>query len=191
MVESFQLLETLGVLATAIATILLVLMLWKAIKQMESTVELSKIQTNLRFRPWIGPSTGIKPLGLSSDGDKQQFEVVVKNFGEIVAEEVTVFCKKDTKEISKDEITSEGTEKFNLGPILPNMEKRYWIFVDVDLMNKVKNGEETLHTLVYFEYPVPAGKSGYGMISEYDNKKEIFIHKKMWVDNPKESTMQS
>lgn len=184
-----QILETVGVLGTAIATVLLVFLLWKAIKQMEATVSLSKVQTNLRFRPWVGPSTGIKSMGESSDGKQQQYEITVKNFGEIVAEQVTILCKKDTKEITKEDGMSQDVEKFNLGPILPNMEKKYWIFVDSELMAKVKLGNEKLFTFLYFEYPVPAGKSGYGMISEYEPKKEIFIHRKMWVDNPKESSL--
>ena len=52
-------------------------------------------------------------------------------------------------------------------------------------MIKVKNEEQKLFTYLYIEYPVANGKSGYGMISEYDPNKEIFIHRKMWVDNPK------
>ncbi len=182
-----QILETVGVLGTAIATVFLVFLLWKAIKQMEATVSLSKIQTNLRFRAWVGPSSSIVPMGESSDGKQQQYEITVKNFGEIVAEHVVVNCKKDTKEITKD--VSSGLEQFNLGPILPNMEKKYWIFVDSELMAKVKSGEEKLFTYLYFDYPVPAGNSGYGMISEYEPKKEIFIHRKMWVDNPKEMSL--
>ena len=65
----------------------------------------------------------------------------------------------------------------------------YLIFKQLDMMEKVKNGQEKLFTYLYIEYPVSNGKSGYGMISEYEPKKEIFIHRKMWVDNPKESSI--
>ena len=183
MVEDIQFLETVGVLGTAVATVLLVLLLWKAIKQMEATVSLSRVQTNLRFRGWVGPSSGIKHIGISTDG-RHQFEISIKNFGEIVAEQVTIHCKKDTKIIEKEK-KPEDLETFDVGPLLPSMEKRYWIFVDVELMEKVKKGEEKLFTYLYIEDPVSNGKSGYGMISEYEPKQEIFIHKKMWVDNPK------
>lgn len=183
MEADIQILETAGVLGTAVATVLLVLLLWKAIKQMEATVSLSRVQTNLRFRGWVGPSSGIKHIGKSSDG-RYQYEIIIKNFGEIVAEQVTVSCKKDTKIIEKED-PPKDLEVFELGPLLPSMEKRYWIFVDEQLMNKVKNEEEKLFIYLYIGYPVSNGKSGYGMVSEYEPKKEIFVHRKMWVDNPK------
>jgi len=37
---------------------------------------------------------------------------------------------------------------------------------------------------LYFEYPVTDGKSGYGMISEYDPQNNGFTHKDMWVESP-------
>lgn len=183
METDIQFLETVGVLGTAIATVLLVLLLWKAIKQMEATVSLSRVQTNLRFRGWVGPSSGIEHMGMSTDG-RHQYEISIKNFGEIVAEQVTISCKKDTKMISKEE-PPKDVESFDVGPLLPSMEKKYWIFVEPELMTKVKNREEKLYTYLYIDYPVANGKSGYGMISEYEPEKEIFIHRKMWVDNPK------
>lgn len=179
-----QFLETIGALGTAIGTILLVIVFFKAIKQMEATVSLSRVQTSLRFRGWVGPSSGIKNIGMSTDG-RYQYEITIKNFGEIVAEEVTISCKKDTKMPTKEEKNSPDIESFDVGPLLPSMEKKYWIFVDAELMEKAKKGEEKLFTYLYIEYPISNGKSGYGMISEYEPKKEIFIHRKMWVDNPK------
>jgi len=179
-----QFLETIGVLGTAIGTILLVIVFFKAIKQMEATVSLSKIQTGLRFRGWVGPSSEIKHIGISTDG-RHQYEVTIKNFGEIVAEQVTISCKKGTKMLTKEEKDSADVEVFDVGPLLPSMEKKYWIFVDAEVMDKVKKGEEKLFTYLYIEYPISNGKSGYGMISEYEPKKAIFVHRKMWVDNPK------
>jgi hypothetical protein len=178
----FQIIETLGVLGTAIATIALVILLWKAVKQMEHTVSLSKIQTDLRFRAWVGPSNGVVYLGKNSDG-RHQFEITIKNFGEIPAESVYVFFKQDSNPLTKKTIF-DNLEKFNLGALLPNMEKHYWFFVDSEKISKVKEGKEKLFTFLYFEYPIPSGKSGYGMTSQYDPEKEIFVHSEMWVDSP-------
>ena len=69
-----------------------------------------------------------------------------------------------------------------LGPLLPNMEKRYWIFIDSDLIQKGKSGTSQLYTFVYFSYEFEGGKSSYGMISEYNPRTGIFVHKDMWVD---------
>lgn len=181
-----QFLETIGVLGTAVATILLVILLWKAIKQMEATVEVSRVQTNLRFRAWVGPKGGIEFDDEVHNKQQLQYKIVVKNFGEIVAEEVTIYYKKDSKIMSKDVLNESDIEKFNLGPVLPNMEKNYWFFVNSEDMNKIKNNEKKLFVLLYFEYNIPSGKSGYGMISEYDTTKDLFKHRKMWVDNPKD-----
>ena len=41
----YTILETFGSLATAIASVVLVFLLWRTVKQMEYTVKLSKIQT--------------------------------------------------------------------------------------------------------------------------------------------------
>ena len=175
--------ETAASIGTAIATIALVILLYRTIKQMEATVSLSRIQTQYRFRPWVGPSNSIKELKDSIDG-KHQFEVVIKNYGEIPAEYVTVYFKQGNKLMSKDDLKSDKTENFNLGPMLPNMEKHYWFFIDRDFMSKVKEGTQQLFTAIYFEYPVSGGKSGYGMISEFNPKTSSFVHKDMWVETP-------
>ena len=74
-------------------------------------------------------------------------------------------------------------DKFTLGPLLPNMEKRYWILLDSALMQKVKEGRGQLFTTVYFSYEFSwGGKAEYGMTSQFDTKTGPFIHKDMWVD---------
>ena len=86
--------------------------------------------------------------------------------------------------MDRDIFKSNHGEPFNLGPLLPNMEKHYWIFIDSELMKKAKEGTEKIYSALYFEYPVAGGKSGYGMISEYDPKNDDFTHKDMWVKSP-------
>ena len=178
-----QLLETISSFGTAAATIALVILLYRTIKQMEATVYLSKVQTEYRFRPWIGPNGRITELSPNYDG-KHQFEVKLKNFGEIPAEYVHAYFLQDEKIMSKDNLQLEKMEKFNLGPMLPNMEKHYWFFIDPDVMEKAKQVEKKIFTMIYFEYPVSGGKSGYGMISEFVPKTNGFVHKDMWVETP-------
>jgi len=68
------------------------------------------------------------------------------------------------------------------------MEKRYWIFVDSATIERVKNGGQVF-AVIYFLYDFAhGGRSGYGMISEYDSKANSFVHRDMWVDQ--ESTVK-
>ena len=132
----YNILETLGSLATAVASVILVFLLWRTVKQMEYTVKLSKIQTEHRFRPWIGSEGRIKYLNTTKEGS-HQFDVVIKNFGELPAANVTAFYKLKNETIDKSEITKTNVDhKFNLGPLLPNMEKHYWFYIDPDLIKK-------------------------------------------------------
>lgn len=175
-------LETVGVLGTAAATIALVILLYRTVKQLEATVHLSKIQTDYRFRPWIGPLNSIKAL--PPNGNQNQYDCTIKNYGEIPAQNVKAYCKIDTTLMDRDVFKSNPGKTFNLGPLLPNMEKHYWIFIDSELIKKAKEGTQKVYSALYFEYPVTGGNSGYGMISEYDPKNNSFIHKDMWVQSP-------
>ncbi len=176
------LVQTFGVLGTAAATIALVILLYRTVKQLEATVTLSRVQTEYRFRPWVGPLNSIKAL--PPNGSTHQYDCTIKNYGEIPAQSVKAYCKIDTKLMDRDVFKSDPGKTFNLGPLLPNMEKHYWIFIDSELIKKAKEGSEKVFSALYFEYPVAGGKSGYGMISEYDPKNDGFIHKDMWVHSP-------
>ena len=173
-------LETAGVLGTAAATIALVILLFRTVKQLEATVNLSKIQTDYRFRPWIGPVNSIKAMGEANG--KNQFDVALKNYGELPATHLKASFKLDTEMMNKEIFNSDNIEKFNLGPMLPNMEKHYWFFIDCELIKKAQEGEIKIFIALYFEYPLTQGTSGYGMISEYNPKMNGFIHKDMWVE---------
>ena len=175
-------LETVGVLGTAVATIALVILLYRTVKQLEATVKLSKIQTDYRFRPWVGPINSIKAL--PPNETQHQYDCTIKNYGEIPAQYVKAYCRIDTKLMDRDVFKSNPGKTFNLGPLLPNMEKHYWVFIESDLIQKAKEGSEKIYSALYFEYPVTGGKSGYGMISEYDPKTNGFLHKDMWVQSP-------
>ena len=168
-------------IVSAAASIALVLILYRAVKMMEATVKLSQVQTEFKLRPWIGPTTGFK-RSESSINEDIQFEVTVKNFGEIPASAVYVKFVSDSNMINRQTILSES--QFALGPILPNMKKTYWFFIKKERWDKVVAEEESLFTGVYFEYLANSKQNGYGMISEYVQTSQNFVHKDMWVHNP-------
>ena len=145
--DDLAVLETIGVLGTAIATIALVFLLYRTVKQLEHTVSLSRVQTEYRFRPWVGPFNSI--ITLSQNNGKHQFDCTIKNYGEIPAQYVKVYSKIDSKLMSREIFKPELVQAFNLGPLLPNMEKHYWIFIDSDLIQKAKEGREKIFLALY------------------------------------------
>jgi hypothetical protein len=174
-----EVLGVVGTLATAVATIVLVYLLWRTIKQVETTVKLSKIQTEFRFRPWIGPINKIELL--EEIEGKAKFDVTLKNYGELPSTYLSASFNISSEMISKENFESELGHKFNLGPMLPNMEKHYWFFIDSELIQKAKDERTKIFIALFFEYPTPEGTSGYGMISEFIPKTDNFIHREMWV----------
>ena len=173
--------EQLSSIGTAVGTIALVFLFWKTIKQLEETVKLSRIQSIHRFRPWIGPLNSIEFM--STNQGRQQFSITLKNYGEIPASNVVAMSMMKTEIMTRDALkNSKGADSFNLGPLLPNMEKRYWFFIDSDLVQKAKDGNAQIFISLYFAYEHPGGKSGYGMVSQFEPKINGFVHKDMWVD---------
>ena len=90
---------------------------------------------------------------------------------------------KNTKPITRELLQSISVDSYNLGPVMPTMEKHYWFFINSDTWNKADDGLEPLHIGLYFEYSTAGKKSGYGMLSEYNSTTKNFIHKDMWIDN--------
>jgi len=173
--------EQLSSIGTAVGTIALVFLFWKTIQQLGETVKLSRIQSIHRFRPWIGPLNSIEFM--STNQGRQQFSITLKNYGEIPASNVVAMFMMKNEMITRDTLkNSNGTDSFNLGPLLPNMEKRYWFFIDSDLIQKAKDGNAQIFISLYFAYEHPGGKSGYGMVSQFEPKINGFVHKDMWVD---------
>ena len=74
----------MAAIGTAFATIAIAILPYRTIKQMEATVYLSRVLTEYRFRPWIGPNNSIQELSVNGEGG-HQFDVSVKNFGELPA----------------------------------------------------------------------------------------------------------
>jgi len=175
-------------IATLIVESVIVILLYKTVKDFAEVAKLSRVEVKQRFRPWIGPSTGIIEFMHSVDG-KEQYAIAIKNFGEIAATNVVAMSTDGNEMPSSRQILISTSShptgkivKFTLGPLLPNMEKRYWIFFDSALMQKVKGGNGQLFTTVYFSYEFPGGKAGYGMTSRFDTNTGTFVHTDMWVD---------
>jgi hypothetical protein len=176
-------------LASLIVETVIVVLLIKTVRDYAEVAKMSRLQVKQRFRPWIGPISGIEFL--RENEGRHQYVVTVKNFGEIPATGVTASSTSRTTlptrdMLNRDKTTNDGLreniDSFMLGPLLPNMEKRYWIFINSDLIQKAKSESSPLYTFVYFSYEYEGGKSSYGMISEYNPKTSIFVHKDMWVE---------
>ncbi len=169
-------------IGSSIATILVVYLLWRAVKQMDETVKLSRIQVTHRFRPWVGPSSGIEFMRATPEG-KHQFVIKLQNYGELPASNVVANFTMKNEMLSKDTLKSSAPmHSFSLGPLLPNMEKRYWFFVDSDAMKRAKDDSEQIFVALYFVYEFAQGRNGYGMISKFDRSTDSFVHLDMWVD---------
>ncbi|MCI4432115.1 MAG: hypothetical protein JHC41_00690 [Nitrosopumilus sp.] len=143
---------------------------------------MSKIETEYRLRPWIGPITGIKRMDNSINGDLQ-FSITIKNFGDLPANYVKAKSIVSTTPLTKESLKQPMSE-FNLGPVLPQMEKSYWFFIKPDMWKKITDDNDSLYVALYFEYPSLTGSNGYGSVSEYNKTSQIFIHKDMWLDYP-------
>ena len=180
MADYLTVIGQVGSIGTAIGTIALVFLFWKTIKQLEETVKLSKIQANYRFRPWIGPFNRIEFLSALDGHDK--FSITIKNYGEIPSSTVTARYAMKNELPKREMLRSADLTVFNLGPLLPNMEKRYWFFIDSDLIKKAKEGTAQVFILLYFQYEHLGGHSGYGLTSRYDGTTNSFVHVEMWID---------
>src|SRR4029078_882736 len=112
--------DILGVLLEAGVVVLL----WKTVKDFAELAKVSKLQTEVRFRPWIGPSGNIQPVRDDSEEKKKQYAISIKNFGEIPSTAVTAMSVCSETLPKRDMLKSPDVDKFNLGPLLPNMEKR-------------------------------------------------------------------
>ena len=176
--------DAIASIAIAIATFLLVFILYRTVKQFEATVEVSRIQTEYRFRPWIGHASNIKKIETNTD-DNCQFDIVIKNYGELPASGVSAKFVFTDKMLTRDDIASKSVDSFDLGPILPNMEKHYWFFIPSGIWKDALEGKSKLFTELYFEYSVSGKKCGYGILSEYVPPSESFIHNDMWIDDVK------
>ncbi len=134
----------------------ILLLLWKTVKDFSELAKVSKLQTEVRFRPWVGPSSGYELI--MEDNDKKQYSIALKNFGEIPAQNVVVTCSITDLMLDKLSLlksnndNNESKNQFQLGPLLPGMEKRYWIFIENERYMKVMEGTSNLFIFIYFSH---------------------------------------
>jgi len=166
---------------TGIGTVVLAVALIRTFKHMAAVTKMTSLETEYRLRPWIGPTGPIKKME-KSISDDCQFEVTIKNYGEIPAGAVTAKFVKSTEPLTRESFQSINGDSYDLGPVMPTMEKHYWFFIDSKTWKKADSGEASLYTGLYFEYNNGKKKSGYGMLSEYNSTTKNFVHKDMWID---------
>ena len=181
---SLELWATLATWIVGISNVVLALALIRTFYHMRTVTKMTTIETEYRLRPWIGPTGSINKMDHSIN-EKCQFDITIKNYGELPSSGVTAKFKIATKMLSREDAKSSDLESFDLGPMYPNMEKHYWFFIEPELWKKALEGQEKLFTILYFEYKTGAGKSGYGMISEYVLSSQNFVHRDMWIDDKK------
>jgi len=105
----------------------IVILLWKTVKDFAELAKVSKLQTQVRFRPWVGPSGGFEFL--RDDNDKKQYSIAIENFGEVPASDVivtsTISDTKPDKSALLESSKSNGANEFHIGPLLPGMEIKF------------------------------------------------------------------
>jgi len=178
---SLELWITLAHWTTGIGTVVLAVALIRTFHHMRAVTNMTSIETEYRLRPWIAPTGPITKME-KSISDDCQFDVVIKNYGVIAANAVTAKFVKSTKPLTRESFQSSDMTSYDLGPLMPTMEKHYWFFIDSEIWKKADFGSEPLYTGLYFEYTHAEKKSGYGMLSEYNSATKNFIHKDMWID---------
>ena len=60
------------------------ILLYKTVKDFAELAKVSKLQTEVRFRPWIGPSGGILRMAGKNDTTQYQYAIALKNYGEVL-----------------------------------------------------------------------------------------------------------
>jgi len=170
--------------ATGIGTVVLAIALIRTFKHMATVTKMTSIETEYRLRPWIGPTGPIKKME-KSISDDCQFDITIKNYGELPASAVTAKFVKSTEPLTRESFESKDVRSYDLGPVMPTMEKHYWFFIDTETWKKADSGIEPLYTGLYFEYNHAGKKSGYGMLSEYNSTTKNFVHKDMWIEDSK------
>ncbi len=137
--------------ATGIGTVVLAVALIRTFKHMEVITKMTSIETEYRLRPWIGPTGPIKKME-KSISDDCQFDITIKNYGELAASAVTAKFVKSNKPLTRESFQSNNVNSYDLGPVMPTMEKHYWFFIDSETWKKADDGLEPLYTGLYFEY---------------------------------------
>ena len=168
-------------LATVIVESIIAVLLFQTVKDYAEVGRASRIEAKQRLRPWVGPSSGIEFVRTTNGN--HQYSITIKNFGETPATSVLAMSRASSELPNREVSSDNSSERFNLGPLLPHMEKRYWIFIDSKMLETAAKVNQPIYIIIHFLYEFSEGaRSGYGMISEMDTESNTFMHKDMWVE---------
>jgi len=169
--------EQIAIIFGEAALVVMTFLIWKEIAHIREAFHFTKLHS----RPWVGPSDG----KISRDKDsknKEKYVIKIKNFGKSPAKNVTVnFIVQDQK-LSRGSVKNSHGDKFSLGPLLPEMEKNYWFYIDSDKMQKARSNAADVYIGLYISYELLHGKNGYGMIGHFDSHENDFVKTEMWED---------
>jgi len=178
LMAELDLLVDIALIAGESALVAMTILIWKEIVHIDEVFKFTKLQS----QPWVGPSDGNilsdpnPPLG------KEKFIIKLKNFGKTPAKNVTIHFISQNKKLSKSSLQESNVNKFSLGPMLPNMEKSYWFYLDSDEMQKARKNAAQVFIGIYISYEFSGGKNGYGLISHFDSYEDGFVKTEMWED---------
>lgn len=75
--------------------------------------------------------------------DKKQYSITLKNFGEIPSAKVVARSTFSNSALTRDVLDKGDVHEFDLGPLLPNIEKRYWILINSDIIERTIQGTDS------------------------------------------------
>lgn len=64
----------------------------------------------------------------------------------------TISDTKPEKSSGLDVSRQDGANEFHIGPLLPGMEKWYWVFIENERYNKTMEVTSNLFVFIYFTY---------------------------------------
>jgi len=97
---------------TGIGTVVLAVALIRTFKHMEAVTKMTSIETEYRLRPWIGPTGPIKKME-KSISDDCQFDIIIRNYGEIPANAVTAKFVKSSKPLTRESFQSNNVSSYD------------------------------------------------------------------------------
>jgi len=178
LIEIIHTIEQVSIVYGSIALALMAFFISKTYNKVKKTVKI----INLQSQPWVGPSDGNILSDPNPPSGKEKFIIKLKNFGELQSQNTTIHFLKKNQVISKDDLNRPNVDRTNLGSLLPEMETRYWFYMDSDEMQKARKNTAQVFIGIYISYEFSGGKNGYGLIGHFDSHEEGFVKTEMWED---------
>jgi len=138
--------------------------------------------TELQVRPWVGPvDSGLVLKSTSSEG-KEKYIIKIKNFGKTKTKNVNAnFIIQDHK-FNRESVIDSPNERFDLGPLHPEMEKDFWFYVNSDLIQQATSNHSQIFIGIYMSYESQEDSNGYGIMYQYNNQTDVFDRIETWDD---------